>query len=473
MHTNLSQTKNKFSVGYILSNIIFFIFIIYVIANMKEVRLAVVIPCLITSILSFYIVFNPLRHDLLEAIKFPVFLYGVSFGFSPIFLFDDGIYRISYLGNNWISTLEHGAILSMAGLFFLIFGYSIGGLITFKKHINRKKVITKQGLVKLKRFGYILLTVGFISYIGLLFKSGGISHFLSYKGGRADIFQNTFGGFYWGAFLLISGLCAIGVAIAKNHPYRVMILSLIIGLLFALFQGREQFIAPVFCGFVILHYGHKRFSAKKIGIYAIALLFLASIYGVYRGANKEMVYSNPHEFISTYFEKSDQYLKTTLSNNLEQLDSLLISIRYIEKTNAPLSGRSLMIWFSPLNRLFFNDYFELIHAGSFMDKLVNTQHRFSRTALSPSLSGELYLNFEDAGVLIGLLFYGALLRIMYAPLEYSNKPGVILALYPYALWNVGKMIIDGVGLLFKLITVITPLLVFYIIFKSEKDEDEI
>jgi len=459
-------------INYLLLNILFAITIICLIVSMESIKWLIVIPCFITSVFSFYVVFNPKRRDPFEAIKFPACLYGLSFGVSPLVLMDEGIYRIRYLGNHWGSLVEQGAILAMFGFFFLMIGYFTGGKIASRKYKFRIREITKKGERNLIIIGWGLLLVGFVCYFLLVFRSGGVQHFLSYKGGRADIFQQTFGGFYWGAFFMISGQCLLGVAIVKKHPYWLLLLSILVGVMFGLFQGREQFISPVFCGFVMFHYGYKRISMKILGILAIIMLVLASMYGAYRGLDKKEVGKNPSQFVSTYFANSGDYLKKTLSANIEQLDSLLISIRYVDTTNIALSGRTLLMAIAPLNRLIFNNYLETIHAGSFMDKLANPEHKYSRTALSPSLPGELYLNFKTTGVLVGLFMYGVILRIMYSPFEYSNKPGAILALYPYALWNIGKMVIDGIGLLFKLVTVFVPLLLVYIIFKMDNEPEK-
>ena len=117
---------------------------------------------------------------------------------------------------------------------------------------------------------------------------------------------------------------------------------------------------------------------------------------------------------------------------------------------------ALLSWLAPLNRQFFSGAIPSIYTGVFMDLLVNPQHRGWNTALSPSLPGELYISLGWRGVALGMLVYGA----VFALLTIWVQRGVLLrpllfAAYPFVVYMMAKMIVDGTTHAFR------PMIVFF------------
>jgi hypothetical protein len=257
---------------------------------------------------------------------------------------------------------------------------------------------------------------------------------------------------------MISGASAISVVLVRRHPALVLLLGIVVGLAYSLFQGRDQMIGPVICALLIINYGYRRIRKRWLALAAVALFFVASMMGYYRALDKEALFENPSYFVRDYFSETGLRIKQTIGKNIEQLDSLMIAIRYIDKTNKHLGGRTLTTWLEPLDRNFLGGVINSVHAGHFMVALVIPELRWSRTALSPSLPGELYLNFGIVGVLVGLFILGAVLNLVFRIAIMKSLTDLrVLMLLPYPLWMVSKTVIDGAGLLFKPLTVVLPL----------------
>ncbi|MDR4459371.1 MAG: hypothetical protein MRJ67_02440 [Nitrospirales bacterium] len=421
--------------------------------------------CAAISVLSCFLLLNPWQSDPFEPIKLVVFLYGGSFGLGPLLLGPEGMYKIPYLGGAWERLLSEGSLLALFGLLVMLFGYYLYGLFPKSKPCPPWE-LTKGDRKVITIFGIILLVFGFFSYAILVDQAGGLSHFLLYTGGRAEIFQNAFGALYWTSFLLISGLSAIGCAQARSHPFIVVALAVAIGLLYFPFQGREAIIAPIMCGLMLVHYGYKRIGAKWIMIMAFSLTLMASFVGYFRTIDKADVYGRPEEVVESYTDQFSHNLKRTFALNLEQMDAFLIALRHVEISNKLLNGRSFIAWLEPVDRHLLGDIIDSEQAGRFMTILVNPEHRWTQTALSPSIVGELYLNFALAGLSLGLFLYGLFIRFLDTKLRTIQHDPLILMLYPYALWSTAKIVIDGTAHFFRIVVVLLPILLAYFYFSA-------
>jgi hypothetical protein len=97
-----------------------------------------------------------------------------------------------------------------------------------------------------------------------------------------------------------------------------------------------------------------------------------------------------------------------------------------------------------------------------MTILAHPEHEWSQTALSPSLIGELYLNFSVAGLIVGMFAYGMFMRFLYNKVLTIPSNPSILMLYPYTLWITAKMIVDGSAHLFRPMMVMLPTILIYL-----------
>lgn len=456
--TRMQQEQSPSPLLAITSNALFLIFIIWWIQSSIQPDDFLYLFCTTaTSAICFFIILNPWKPDTLEPIKLIAFFYGMSFGLGPLLLAGDGVYQIPYLGGSWVRLLGEGSLWGLIGLCCLLVGYYSYPILSRNRGGPASSALSKRANKTVSICGVALLAIGAASYLVLVREAGGLGHFITYSSGRADIFSGAFGGFYFGTFFLISGLGAISSIHAKKHPLIIMGIAVVIGGAYSLFQGREEAIAPIICGIISIHYGHRRLKTRWLVIAGGIIILLASFIGYFRSAEKSEG-QKTDVVIGNFGEKLQIHLRKTLSQNLEQMDAFLIALRYVETSHRTLGGDTLLAWLEPVDRHILGNMIDSVQAGRFMTILVIPEHRWSNTALSPSILGELYLNFSHEGILVGLLLYGIIVRWLYEKVLRIDSNPLILMAYPYTIWILSKAVIDGSGLLFRPFIVTIPIL---------------
>jgi hypothetical protein len=446
-----------------IGNAIFWIFLAWWIQTSKQPDdLSYLLCSTLISAVCFFLIVNPWTRDTLEPIKLIGFFYGMSFGLGPLLLAGEGIYNFEYLGRAWVRLLGEGSLWSLVGLACLLLGYYLYPTRVARRDAASMVEPPERGRRLISTMGIVLLGVGAASYILLVRLAGGLGHFMSYSAGRADIFAGVFGGFYFGTFFMIAGLGALACVHAKKHPFMSMTLAVAIGVAYALFQGREEAFAPIVCGLIAIHYGHKRLKMRWLALAASVLITVASFLGYVRGAEKSEA-RKAEVFLQEYQQEMRVHFYHTLSANLEQMDAFLIALRYVETTHKTFDGRTLIAWLEPVDRHIFGNVIDSVGAGRFMDILVMPQHELSNTALSPSILGELYINFAGTGIVVGLFLYGLFARALYARVVAANSNPLIMIVYPYAIWILSKAVIDGSNLFFRPFIVALPAALAYLL----------
>ncbi|HNP83507.1 MAG TPA: O-antigen polysaccharide polymerase Wzy [Nitrospira sp.] len=443
-------------------NVLFWGFLIdWITTSTQPSDVTYVACCTLISAIAGLVVLNPLQSDSFEPLKLVAFIYGWSFGLGPLLLAPEGHYKFQYLGGASDRLLSEGAFLALVGWLMLLAGYYLYAAVSRGPKNKGSRELSRGKRSVITTAGTILLLLGGVAYVWLVYGAGGLSHFIYYTGGRADIFNGVFGGLYWATFFLLSGLNAIGCAHVQKHPVLVLALALAIGVVFIPFQGREEVLAPAICGLLLIHYGHKRISMKWITVAACILLVMASFLAYFRSAEKSAVYKNTDSFVSTFKDNFGKYLLVTLAENIEQMDVFLIAIRYVETTHRTLDGSTLVNWLEPIDKHILGDVISSEHPGRILTILIHPEHRWSQTALSPSILGELYLNFAEPGIIVGLFVYGLGLRFLYEKISAVHYDRASLMLYPYLIWIISKSVVDGTVLLFRPLVVVVPTMLIY------------
>ena len=457
--TRMQQEQSHSPLLAIISSALFLVFIIWWIQSSSQPDDFSYLFCTTaTSAICFFIIVNPWKPDTLEPIKLIAFFYGMSFGLGPLLLAGEGGYQIPYLGGGWVRLLGEGSLWGLIGLCCLLVGYYSYPILSRNRGGTTSSVLSRGARKTVSIFGVALLAIGAASYLLLVHQAGGLDHFITYSSGRADIFSGAFGGFYFGTFFLISGLGAISCIHVKKHPLIIMGIAVIIGGAYSLFQGREEAIAPIICGIISIHYGHRRLKTRWLIIAGAIIILLASFIGYFRSAEKSEG-QKTDVVIGNFGPKLQIHLRKTLSQNLEQMDAFLIALRYVETSHRTLGGDTLLAWLEPIDRHILGNMIDSVKAGRFMTILVMPEHRWSNTALSPSILGELYLNFSHQGIVVGLLLYGVIVRWLYEKVSRVDSNPLILMVYPYTIWIISKTVIDGSGLLFRPFIIALPILV--------------
>lgn len=430
----------------------------------------------LTSSLAVLVVNLSPSKDAFESIKLPLLLFAISYAAAPVFITETDVFKDSFYQPLNSGLFEYGAkVVFFCELTFLA-GYYLSAITfgTNRTVVGEVGKIQGSDLASTKNtrlfwFSVFVLLVGLLSYISLVLQSGGIGHFLSYSGGRGEIFSGTFGAFYWGAFFMLSGMVMLIASFLPNYKFIALAAVLCVSGAYFLFQGRSLALAPMFCGLILFHYFIKRLSGWFVVSLSLVGIILASFFGFFRTIeNKSKVYQDPFFFISYFSENIGEFLQKTIISNIQQFDLFMVAVIYVEKTGDLLDGATLTNWLEPLDRLLHGELLDSVHAGKFLLQVVDPEFKALETAASPSLIGELYINYSTIGSLFGFFLYGFILRSLYNPIARKTASKTYYAFYTYCLWVFSKSIVDGTMLWFKLATFAAPIILF-MLFMDKKE----
>lgn len=407
------------------------------------------------SMLSLILVFNPWRRDLFEPLNLSAALYGLSFGLGPLLLGPFGIYDVWYYGFD--ATEEFftiGAAICLSGFLAMLIGYFVVPPRRWIPHDIRVETPHVPGINYRMLWGGIGIgLVGLLSYAVLVTQSGGIERFFTYSEGRADIFSGVYGGFYWGAYFIVSGVSVVGAALVKRRPFLTLLIGMAAGALFALLQGRADAIIPILVCVALINYGFKKVGFRTLVVSSIALILVASLLGAYRAAEKQTASEDLPSVVSEFADSAYEHFNHTIATDVERLDIVLVVYKYIEEGGDLKGGRTLFGWLQPISTEFFDASEESQTAGPFLFQLLNPHASDARAGAQPSLPGELLLNFGLAGVLIGLFVYGAVLKLTGRLVNKAPLDELGLALYPYIAVMLAMIAISGTHVIFRIIIV--------------------
>lgn len=391
-------------------------------------------------------------------------LYAASFAAAPLWLADMGVYRYRYFGNEAESLLGITAVMTLVGYICFLIGYFV--YVSFSARINRQTIVLSNNLLRYMRLCFFVAgAVGTLFYFMLVIQSGGIGRLLGYSGGRADIFGNIYGGWFWGAHILFVAYGLFLMLAMQKHPWLCLIVSLILAAVFVPFQGRDLVVAPIFSWLIFYHLLRKNVSWKAIGVGAFSIILIASLLGAYRGGvNRDDVGS----FFSSFVETAGASLTKTVSANIEQLDTAMTAVRFVEIEGHTIGPMVLFSWAEPLDRALLGNIIPSIYSGVFIDLLLFPEHKGWNTAASPSLPGELYIGMGWFGVVAGMLLYGIVFGQLTRWSAKMHRSPVLFAAYPFVLYIFSKVIVDGTTHLFRIIIVLVILYIFALFAPSSR-----
>jgi hypothetical protein len=384
--------------------------------------------------------------ETLVAAKIVSLLYAASFCYVPLWLYDQGVFRVAYFGVDPRPLMGVTSLVTLVG-----YGLFLGGYLTLLRLLRRRVPATgaEQPQPDARQRRYALLfavpmtVLGGVCYVKLVAGSGGLAHLLTYTGGRADILSGAYGGWFWGAHLLFVAYGLVAVALMSRHPWLCLALALALAGLFVPLQGRDIVVGPVFCWLLFYHLLRKPLRWRTVMLGALAIVLLAAMLEAYRTGGNRLAMRDGGSFLGAFADNAGKHLTLVLSANIDQLDTAMIAVRYVELHGATLGPAVLMSWVAPLDRQLLGGVIPWIYTGVFMDLLVNPQHRGWNTALSPSLPGELYIGLGWPGIGVGMLSYGALFGLFTVWSERRAVRPLLFAAYPFVVYMTAKMIVDG------------------------------
>lgn len=380
-----------------------------------------------------------------------VMLYAGAFALGPLWAYWRHAYNIPYLGIARTESLAYAAAVALSGFLAWVVGYVATSrsprkaLSAFWGH----PAVAGTQRIRLLVCATLISVLGTVSYVVLIMKAGGVTRILNYSGGRADMFAGVFGGWFWGAHLIFAGYGMYAVALARTHPFVCVAAALWIALMFVPLQGRDVVLAPLFCGLIFLHRYRRSISWRTLFLGIVAALTLSAFVGAFRLSIKRSFFSHPIDFSIGFAYDLKEHLGIVVSENIEQLDMVMVAAKYVQRGGSHLGPLVLVNWAEPIDTKLLGNVIPSIYTGRFMDVLMYPEHVAANTAVSPSLVGELLIGLGWIGVLIGMGCYGA--GIGWLTRWYSRSGGspLLFAVYPIVVYFVIKMIVDGTVHLFR------------------------
>jgi hypothetical protein len=382
----------------------------------------------------------------LVAAKVASLLYAASFCYAPLWLYDRGAFRVAYYGLDPRALMGVTSFITLVGYAVFLAGYFLV-LRVLRRTMPEPAAVQPQVDARQRRyalaFAVPMALLGSLCYVKLVLGSGGLAHLLTYTAGRADILSGAYGGWFWGAHLLFVAYGLVAVAAMARHPWLCLALALALAAVFVPLQGRDIVVGPVFCWLVFFDLLRKRVRWRTVLLGALAIVMMAALLEAYRTGGNRLVMRDGAGFLSAFANNADKHLTGVVSANIDQLDTAMIAVRYVELNGATLGPAALMSWIAPLDRQFFGGSIPWIYTGVFMDLLVNPEHRGWNTALSPSLPGELYISRGWLGIGAGMLVYGAVFGLFTLWSERRALRPLLFAAYPFVVYMSAKMVVDG------------------------------
>lgn len=414
--------------------------------------------------LTFYFFEKP--GDSLCASKIASILYAASFAVAPVWISHHAAYSNPYFGNDIDSLMEKSAAVTLTGYCFFICGYYIFKALFRHKGFETTETENVHHTAWLRSVGLLATIIGIFCYVKVMLNSGGLFRLLSYSEGRADIFSGVYGGWFWGAHYLFLAYGIFTVIQIKRHPLLMLLGAILLAAMFFPFQGRDLVVAPLFCWLVFYHTLHSPLKAKQLVIGLAAIVLLSSVLGAYRSNSSR---ANTNDFLSTYVASMEEHLIKVITANIEQLDIVMTSVRYIDLTKKPIGPMVLFSWFEPFDRALLGDIVPSIHSGIFIDLLLVPEHYSWNTAASPSLPGELFIGMSWLGLCLGLATYGAVFSLFDRWKALATRNLLLFSAYPFVVFICTKMIVDGTAHFFRLIIILAP--VFFISLATSKKRE--
>ena len=228
-------------------------------------------------------------------------------------------------------------------------------------------------------------------------------------------------------------------------------------------QGRDIVVAPIFCWLLMYHTLYKPLQIRHVVIGAVTIVVLSALLGAFRSGT---VRDDTGSFIEKFSERAGLHISKVVSQNIEQLDTAMAAVRYVEKNNKTIGPMVLFSWAEPLDRAVLGDVIPSIYSGVFIDLLLTPEHKGWNTAASPSLPGELYIGLGWIGIFFGMAGFGVVFGFLMRWQDARYRNPVLFAAYPFVVYMISKMIIDGTTHAFRPMIVFIAVLVCVIFVPS-------
>jgi oligosaccharide repeat unit polymerase len=415
--------------------------------------------------------FSASRFDLAHVLLFFVLHYFLMFG---LYGFMNAFGLSHYLGVSYDTGQDSPERLSAlasvyaAGVLLAIYA----GFVWQSKSSQRERAaqtasstMSFEALERLQTFAVICLGIALVGCALMIYFLGGLRVI-----GIDPAYVSTAGshGLYWAESLISTNQWALIVnlfsyVVLKRSKYLILAcLSLPVFVVDFLLSGsKSAVILPVIGFFIVRHYCHSRINWRALALVGAVVLVVFAAGYTYRATGAEL--SQFGQGMASY-SQSPLALFQTFVGRFYGTDSFVMVLDSVRRGQPLLMGRSLdtlLTWFIP--RWLWPS--KPVSFGlKFGELMMSSAPTAGDEYYAPSLPGELYLNFGVAGLFLGGLAFGWLLRYIYRTLI-ERSPLRVEAVVLYA--TVAPLVAEvdeglGSGLEFILTRVILYVLLMWV-----------
>jgi hypothetical protein len=409
-------------------------------------------PAFIMTAIAGAVCFGGKTKDVFMPILWVAGFYALSFAVIPMLVYSEELQEFS---NNDLVSAQWALLAYFVAL---LIGYALGrgpkpkeitqshaSIPAIAQHKNQDMMV----------LGMVMLALGLAAYCIIILKSGGLSHFLNWKGSRANIFAAAGGGLvYRLSFLMLSGVAVISTAAVDFKPKLVAMITVAVAFSYLLFLGRNMTVATVAIFLLLYHYKVKQIKTKYVFGGIAALLLLLSVTAVIRAAGEKRaaILADPISFLKEMSQQSHEHVTHTALNYFEFLDTFTRVNEHVKESNELFWGRTFLVQLEPIDNFFFgNTLIESVHPGHFVAVLRRPDLANLAHGEYPSLPGELVLNFGPIGTTPAMLLYGVAIGLLSRLPRRGTGTLRSFALHPYSFIVLVMMVLLGSSMLFNLI----------------------
>lgn len=379
---------------------------------------------LINIVNSDLIIFKLLLNYLFVAALVPIIIEKLKNGridiFSPFILFEFfyllifGLPALDLLvlkpelitQDNYYYNL---AMICIAlGLHFFQIGYfsKLGRLLIKKKPVNSYDWSIK----KIKQLAIAFSLISLFAFLIVFQMSGGIAaYYLNIKNAIVKIAT--------GSSLLFMAIILIKIPLliwfCYNLKHKRFSISFYLFFIFVIFLlmslgERGPFMFLFISLMVCYNYAKKRVNFFLMVTIGICLLMFLTIYIQYRELTGDKF---KHQNISKHISYFNIKTYANFIINFDQLDRVKDMTKYVpKKLNFQYGKTFFNLIFKPIPSRIWSGKPQ--GAGTISTRALYPNVFAAKVTFAPSVVGELYLNFHILGVIVGLFFYGVLMKVL-------------------------------------------------------------
>lgn len=429
----------------------------------QSIATILVLDCLVL-IAGFRMIFSR-SGDLLEPVKVISFYFLAAFAIAPL-----GALEVKWhFSRPFHDVAPIAAAIATAAYVFFLLGYSVPGF--FLSAPATPALLTQPRVNRGNRmiviWGAILFGIGMLAYLVMFFRAGGFATILFSGVSRTEFFLD-FGYLFWFASFLFPGALLIfaGWRATKGPVGWVRYLPAILAFgLFLILQGRSRSIIVLIVVTFASHYLIAPLKLNQLARYGAALVGLSIFVGVARaGSIRSEAISDPIAIISSILENITETLSHFLVNDISRLRQVAVIYDKVPSIAPYESGESFFVFMNPWLRLAGQHDRLFDPIGPKVFHLARPDLPHMNTGMLPSMLGEFIFNFHWAFAMVGFLFFGIFLRIVYYRLIQKNPSLSSVCAYVVLLTWSAQFILSSIGQsIFEMAIWLVPILATFVL----------